>query len=61
LDGCHAFHATHADLLRRLRRSEESRAAYDRAIGRPRLWSSGQRYFIQPVGHDRNLPFDPCF
>jgi RNA polymerase sigma-70 factor (ECF subfamily) len=28
----HAFHATRADLLRRLGRSEESRAAYDRAI-----------------------------
>jgi RNA polymerase sigma-70 factor (ECF subfamily) len=32
LDGYHAFHATRADLLRRLGRSEESRAAYDRAI-----------------------------
>ncbi len=31
----HAFHATHADLLRRLGRSEESRAAYDRAIELP--------------------------
>ncbi|SDJ47168.1 RNA polymerase, sigma subunit, ECF family [Frankineae bacterium MT45] len=28
----HAFHATRADLLRRLGRSESSRAAYDRAI-----------------------------
>lgn len=28
----HAFHATRADLLRRLGRSEESRAAYDQAI-----------------------------
>lgn len=28
----HAFHATRADLLRRLGRSEESRAAYDEAI-----------------------------
>ena len=33
LDGYHAHHATRADLLRRLGRSEESRAAYDRAIG----------------------------
>ncbi len=33
LDGYHAFHATRADLLRRLGRSEESREAYDRAIG----------------------------
>jgi RNA polymerase sigma-70 factor (ECF subfamily) len=29
----HLFHATRADLLRRLGRSQESRAAYDRAIG----------------------------
>ncbi|MGW6447247.1 RNA polymerase sigma factor [Lentzea sp. NPDC055074] len=33
LDGYHAFHATRADLLRRLGRSHESREAYDRAIG----------------------------
>jgi RNA polymerase sigma-70 factor (ECF subfamily) len=32
LEGYHAFHATRAHLLRRLGRSEESRAAYDRAI-----------------------------
>ena len=32
LAGYHAFHATRADLLRRLGRSSESRAAYDRAI-----------------------------
>jgi RNA polymerase sigma-70 factor (ECF subfamily) len=32
LDGYHAFHATRAELLRRLGRSEKSRAAYDRAI-----------------------------
>ena len=32
LDGYHAFHATRAELLRRLGRREESRAAYDRAI-----------------------------
>ena len=32
LEGYHAFHATRADLLRRLGWSEESRAAYDRAI-----------------------------
>ena len=29
----HAYHATRADLLRRLGRSRQSRAAYDRAIG----------------------------
>jgi RNA polymerase sigma-70 factor (ECF subfamily) len=33
LEGYHVFHFTHADLLRRLGRGEESRAAYDRAIG----------------------------
>ena len=32
LDGYHAFHATRAELLRRLGRRAESRAAYDRAI-----------------------------
>jgi RNA polymerase sigma-70 factor (ECF subfamily) len=32
LAGYHAYHATRADLLRRLGRSEESRAAYDAAI-----------------------------
>jgi RNA polymerase sigma-70 factor, ECF subfamily len=32
LDGYHAFHAARADLLRRLGRDAESRAAYDRAI-----------------------------
>ncbi|QWZ09874.1 sigma-70 family RNA polymerase sigma factor [Nocardioides panacis] len=32
LGGYHAFHATRADLLRRLGRSGEARAAYDRAI-----------------------------
>lgn len=32
LEGYHAFHATRADLLRRLGHSEQSRAAYDRAI-----------------------------
>lgn len=32
LEEYHAFHATRAELLRRLGRSEESRAAYDRAV-----------------------------
>jgi RNA polymerase sigma-70 factor (ECF subfamily) len=32
LDGYHAFHATRAELLRRLARREQSRAAYGRAI-----------------------------
>ena len=34
LDGYHLFHATRADLLRRLGRREEARAAYDAAIAR---------------------------
>ena len=32
LAGYHAYHATRADLLRRLGRSQASRAAYDRAV-----------------------------
>jgi RNA polymerase sigma-70 factor (ECF subfamily) len=32
LAGYHAYHATRADLLRRLGRTHESRAAYDKAI-----------------------------
>jgi RNA polymerase sigma-70 factor (ECF subfamily) len=32
LDGYHVFHATQAELLRRLGRSHQARAAYDRAI-----------------------------
>jgi RNA polymerase sigma-70 factor (ECF subfamily) len=32
LEGYHAFHATRAELLRRLGRSKEAREAYDRAI-----------------------------
>lgn len=33
LENYHAFHATRAELLRRLGRGEDARAAYDRAIG----------------------------
>ena len=32
LTGYHAYHAARADLLRRLGRGEQSRAAYDKAI-----------------------------
>jgi RNA polymerase sigma-70 factor, ECF subfamily len=32
LAGYHAYHAARADLLRRLGRSEESRAAYEKTI-----------------------------
>jgi RNA polymerase sigma-70 factor, ECF subfamily len=34
LAGYHAYHATRADLLRRLGRSQKARAAYDQAIER---------------------------
>ena len=33
LAGYHAYYATRAELLRRLGRSQQSRTAYDRAIG----------------------------
>jgi RNA polymerase sigma-70 factor (ECF subfamily) len=33
LDGYHLFHATRADLLRRLGRRDEAVAAYDAALG----------------------------
>jgi RNA polymerase sigma-70 factor (ECF subfamily) len=32
LSGYHAYHATRADLLRRIGHSQQARAAYDRAI-----------------------------
>jgi RNA polymerase sigma-70 factor (ECF subfamily) len=32
LDEYHAYHATRADLLRRLGRSTDARAAYDKAL-----------------------------
>ena len=32
LDGYHYFHATRADLLRRLGRTKEARGAYERAL-----------------------------
>jgi RNA polymerase sigma factor (sigma-70 family) len=48
LDGYHAFHATRADLLRRLGRAGEARPAYDRAVdltGNPaeRAYLTGRR------------------
>ena len=44
----HAWHATRADLLRRLGRTDEARAAYDAAIGlagntAERAWLAGRR------------------
>jgi RNA polymerase sigma-70 factor (ECF subfamily) len=48
LDGYHPWHATRADLLRRLGRSAEARAAYDAAIAASgneaeRAWLAGRR------------------
>ncbi len=45
LDSYHLFHATRADLLRRLGRTEEAAAAYDRAIARTS--NLAERSFLQ--------------
>jgi RNA polymerase sigma-70 factor, ECF subfamily len=45
LDGYHLFHATRADLLRRLGRRDEARAAYDAAIARAA--NGAERSFLQ--------------
>jgi len=45
LDGYHYLHATRAELLRRLGREEEARAAYDRAL--ERVSSEAERRFLQ--------------
>ena len=45
LDGYHLFHATRADLLRRLGRSDEAAAAYDAAIARTA--NRAERSFLQ--------------
>ncbi|MFE6028831.1 RNA polymerase sigma factor [Streptomyces niveus] len=44
LDGYHAWHATRADLLRRLGRSAEARAAYDAAIAATQ--NPGERAYL---------------
>ncbi|MFF2503518.1 RNA polymerase sigma factor [Streptomyces sp. NPDC058067] len=44
LDGYHAWHATRADLLRRLGRSAEARAAYDAAIATTK--NPGERAYL---------------
>ncbi|MBR7744292.1 RNA polymerase sigma factor [Phycicoccus sp. BSK3Z-2] len=44
LDGYHPFHATRADLLRRLGRRDEALAAYDRALGL--ATNPGERAFL---------------
>ncbi len=45
LDGYHLFHATRADLLRRLGRRDEARAAYQAAIARAA--NGAERSFLQ--------------
>ena len=45
LDGYHLFHATRADLLRRLGRPEDAAAAYDAAIARTA--NGAERSFLQ--------------
>jgi RNA polymerase sigma-70 factor (ECF subfamily) len=45
LDGYHYLHATRAELLRRLGRSEDARAAYDRAL--ELVHSNAERRFLE--------------
>jgi RNA polymerase sigma-70 factor (ECF subfamily) len=45
LDGYHYLHSTRAELLRRLDRIEEARAAYDRALGL--VHSDAERRFLE--------------
>jgi RNA polymerase sigma-70 factor (ECF subfamily) len=45
LDGYHYFHATRADLLRRLGRTDEARAAYTRAL--ELVHSDAERAFLE--------------
>jgi RNA polymerase sigma-70 factor, ECF subfamily len=45
LEGYHYFHATRAELLRRLDRNDESRAAYDRALAL--VHSDAERRFLE--------------
>ena len=45
LDRYHYLHATHAELLRRLERIEEARAAYDRAL--ELVHSDAERRFLE--------------
>ena len=54
LGGYHAWHATRADLLRRLGRADEARAAYDAAIGL--AGSDEERAFL--TGRRDALPAD---
>jgi RNA polymerase sigma-70 factor (ECF subfamily) len=45
LDGYHLFHATRADLLRRLGRSEEAAEAYDAALAL--VTNAAERRFLE--------------
>ncbi|HEX2158638.1 MAG TPA: RNA polymerase sigma factor, partial [Actinomycetes bacterium] len=50
LDGYHLFHATRADLLRRLGRDAEAAQAYDDAIARTR--NTAERAFLESRRRD---------
>ncbi|GAA4361573.1 sigma-70 family RNA polymerase sigma factor [Actinomadura verrucosospora] len=52
LDGYHLFHATRADLLRRLGRSEEAAAAYREALALARA-DADRRYLARRLGEVR--------
>lgn len=52
LDGYHLFHATRADLLRRLGRSEEAEAAYREALALARA-DADRRYLARRLGEVR--------
>jgi RNA polymerase sigma-70 factor (ECF subfamily) len=45
LDSYHYLHATRAELLRRLDRTDEARAAYERAL--ERVHSDAERQFLE--------------
>jgi RNA polymerase sigma-70 factor, ECF subfamily len=61
LDGYHLFHATRADLLRRLDRAEEAARAYRRAAdlapgAAERAFLEGQANAVQAFGEGRPIP-----
>jgi RNA polymerase sigma-70 factor (ECF subfamily) len=56
LESYHAWHATRADLLRRLERTDEAAIAYDRAIDL--AGNDAERAFLR--GRREKLPGKPC-
>ena len=56
LDGYHLFHATRADLLRRLGREGEAAPAYDAAIARAQ--NAAERAFLEGRRRDLRAPRD---